>query len=150
MERRMVRICSAGDQLPDLVRCSQRVLAMIKLTLKDIEANAAQPVDVGVVDLSEEADLGRSHGVVVGQEEFKLEYAACICQSAAPKCLMRLDLPSYGDCEGPSMVTSKYRRLSSWGVAEMPCTLWRANISPGALEFISRRLTARSSDARSP
>jgi hypothetical protein len=56
-------------------------------TLQDIEADAAELVHVGVEDLSEEADLGRRHGVVVGEEELELEDAACssVCQlSAAP------------------------------------------------------------------
>ena len=49
-----------------------------RLTLEDIEADAAQAVDVWVVDLGEEADLGGSHRVVVWQEKLKLEYAAWI------------------------------------------------------------------------
>lgn len=48
-----------------------------RLALENIEANATQPVDVWVVDLGEEADLGRGHGVVVGEEELELEYTAC-------------------------------------------------------------------------
>lgn len=42
-------------------------------TLEDIEADAAQLVDVGVEDLCEEADLGGRHGVVFGKEELELE-----------------------------------------------------------------------------
>jgi hypothetical protein len=47
-----------------------------RLTLEDVEANATQSVNVGVVNLGEEADLGRGHGVVVWEEELKLEHAA--------------------------------------------------------------------------
>jgi hypothetical protein len=46
------------------------------LTLEDIEANAAQPIDVWVVDFGEESDLGRGHGVVIRQEQLELEDAA--------------------------------------------------------------------------
>lgn len=31
-----------------------------------------------MVDLGEEADLGRGHGVVIGEEEFELEDATCV------------------------------------------------------------------------
>jgi hypothetical protein len=49
---------------------------MARLTLQDVEADAAQPVDVWVVDLGKEADLGWGHGVVVWEEQFELEDAA--------------------------------------------------------------------------
>lgn len=48
------------------------------LTLQDIQADSAEAIDVRVVDLGEEADLGWCHGVVVGQEEFELEDAAWV------------------------------------------------------------------------
>jgi hypothetical protein len=60
-----------------------------------------------VIDLGKETDLGRSHGVVVWEEELELEDAAymlLVCNAVPPG---ELDSPSYGDCEGPSMVTSK-------------------------------------------
>jgi hypothetical protein len=47
-----------------------------RLTLENVETNATQSVDVGVVDLGEEADLGRGHGVVVWEEELELKHAA--------------------------------------------------------------------------
>lgn len=46
-------------------------------TLQYIQADSAEAVDVGVVDLGEEADLGGSHGVIVGQEQFELEDSTC-------------------------------------------------------------------------
>lgn len=66
----MVRIWRAGDQLP--VEVSVRP-GHIKLwstwhTLQHIQADASQSVDVGVVNFGEEADLGGSHGVVIGKE----------------------------------------------------------------------------------
>lgn len=45
------------------------------LTLEDVQADSTEAIDVGVVDLGEEADLGWCHGVVVGQEELELEDA---------------------------------------------------------------------------
>lgn len=45
------------------------------LTLQDIQADPAKTIDVGVVDLGEEANLGGSHRIVIGQEEFKSENA---------------------------------------------------------------------------
>lgn len=50
----------------------------MQLTLENVKANAAQPVDVGVVDLGKKANLGRSHGVVVRQEELQLEDTTCM------------------------------------------------------------------------
>lgn len=47
------------------------------LTLQDIQTNAAETINVGVVDLGEEADLGRGHRVVIGKEEFKTEDSTC-------------------------------------------------------------------------
>jgi hypothetical protein len=67
MERRMVRIWRAGDQLPYLSATSGGH-SRGRLTLKHVEANAPQSVDVGVVDLGKEPDLGRGHGVVVWEE----------------------------------------------------------------------------------
>lgn len=46
------------------------------LVLEDVQADAAQPVDVRVVDLGDEAHLGRGHGVVLGQEQLQFEEAA--------------------------------------------------------------------------
>ena len=48
----------------------------VRPTLEDVEADAAESVDVGVVDLGEEAHFRRCHGVVVWEEELKLEDAA--------------------------------------------------------------------------
>lgn len=79
----MVRICSAGDQLPKCVRLAKVVARdCSQLTLEDVQTDAAQSVDVGVVDLGEEADLGRGHGVVIGEKELELEDAAWSCQPA--------------------------------------------------------------------
>jgi hypothetical protein len=78
MERRMVRICRAGDQLPtgSLSALPSIFPVNSMLTLQDVQADAAELVDVWMVDLGEESDLGGSHGVVVGKEELELEGAA--------------------------------------------------------------------------
>lgn len=71
----MVRIWRAGDQLPEL-SAGMAQMCTVKPTFQHIQANATEPVDVWVVYLSEESDLGRGHGVVVGKEKLKLEDAA--------------------------------------------------------------------------
>jgi hypothetical protein len=76
IERRMVRIWRAGDQLPGAVSGEMRGNVKTTLTLEDVEADATQSVDVGVVDLGQEAHLGRGHGIVVWEEELELEDAA--------------------------------------------------------------------------
>ena len=47
------------------------------VVLQNVQADATQPVDVGVIDASQEAYPRRAHGVVVGQEELEVELAAC-------------------------------------------------------------------------
>lgn len=44
-------------------------------TFQDVEADAAKLVDIGVEYLGEEADLGRCHGIIVGEEQLQLECA---------------------------------------------------------------------------
>lgn len=46
-------------------------------TLQDVQADSTEFVNVGVVDLGQESDLWRCHGVVVWQEELELEYSSC-------------------------------------------------------------------------
>jgi hypothetical protein len=106
MERRMVRIWRAGDQLPYLSATSDGH-SRGRLTLEHVEANAPQSVNVGVVDLGEKADLGRGHGVVVREEQLELEDAAWMMSVPQERPSLAPDSPSYGDCEGPSIVTSK-------------------------------------------
>lgn len=56
-------------------------LRITELTLEHVEADSAELVDIRVVDLGEEADLGRRHGVIVGEEELELEYTTCLLVS---------------------------------------------------------------------
>jgi hypothetical protein len=46
-----------------------------RLTLQHVKANAAELVDVGVVDLGEETDLWGRHWVIIWEEEFEVEDA---------------------------------------------------------------------------
>ena len=48
-------------------------------TLQNIQAYAAELIDVGMIDLCQEADLWWCHGVIVWEEEFELEDAT-LCQ----------------------------------------------------------------------
>ena len=50
----------------------------LPLFLEDVEADAAKLVNVGVVDLGSEKNLGRDHGVLIWQEEFAVENATLI------------------------------------------------------------------------
>lgn len=45
------------------------------LTLQHVKADAAELVDVGVVDLGEETDLGGRHWVIIWEEEFEVKDA---------------------------------------------------------------------------
>ena len=46
------------------------------LTLQNVKADTAKLVNVGVVDLGQEAHLGGCHWIFLGQEEFKFEDTA--------------------------------------------------------------------------
>lgn len=84
MERRIVRIWRAGDQLS--TNCVSFVSSSIlptrsdrcmRPTLQHIETDATKLVHIWVEDLGEETDFGWSHGIVVGEEKFELEDTAC-------------------------------------------------------------------------
>ena len=109
MERRIVRIWSAGDQLPDTVSFANEAYRHAEHTLEHIKTDATETINIGVVDAREETDLWRSHGVVFGEEELGLEHTTCLLCQYLSRNLRGLnsDLPSYGDCDGPSIVTSK-------------------------------------------
>lgn len=77
--------------------------------------------DIRMVDLGQEPDFGRCHWVFFRKEELKLEFSVwryvikCYRKSRSKRCVRWKGLPS-----GPSMVTSKYLRLSSCGKACIP------------------------------
>lgn len=74
------------------------------LTLQDIQTDTTQTIDVGVIDLGQEADFGWGHRIIVWQEEFKSEDTTCIksvSTSIRHEDLVTASLPSYGDCAGP-------------------------------------------------
>ena len=55
-------------------------------TLQHIQADATEPVDVGVIDLRQEADFGWGHGIVVWEEEFELEDTTLMTVLAKERC----------------------------------------------------------------
>jgi hypothetical protein len=52
-------------------------------TLEDVKTDTAELIDIGMIDLGQEANLGRSHGVVVWEEELELEDASYRRKSAS-------------------------------------------------------------------
>lgn len=46
------------------------------VVLENIQADAAESVDVGVIDAGQEAYPRWAHGIVVGEEELEIELAA--------------------------------------------------------------------------
>jgi hypothetical protein len=71
MDRRIVRICKAGDQLPassevSQINYTQRLhKETIQHTLQDVQTDTPQLVNIWVVDLCEKPDLRWSHGIVI-------------------------------------------------------------------------------------
>ena len=61
-------------------------------TLQDVQTNSTETVDVGVIDLGKEADLGWSHGVVVGQEQLELEDSAWLVSEDGRSSRLKLGL----------------------------------------------------------
>lgn len=47
---------------------------MVLRTFQNIQTDAAELVDIRVVDLCEEANLWRRHRVIIGEKEFEPEY----------------------------------------------------------------------------
>jgi hypothetical protein len=105
MERRIVRICRAGDQLPMPVSFILYPLSRVMPTLQNVQADAAELVDVWVVDLGKEADFGWCHGVVIRKEELELEGTACEMCISCRQCNSRSGYSSHS-----RMVTAKGRR----------------------------------------
>jgi len=66
-----------------------------------------------MVYFGEESNLGRGHGVVIWQEQLKLEDTTYTQSEDRTYGFFGLISPSYGDWVGPCIETSKYRRLSS-------------------------------------
>jgi Fe-S-cluster-containing dehydrogenase component len=53
----------------------QCVSACPTFVLEDVEADAADAVDVGMIDLAEEVNLRRHHRIVLRQEQLETEHA---------------------------------------------------------------------------
>ena len=73
MDSKIVRICKAGDQLPLNISILLLSLKICWLTLQYIQTDTAKLIDVGVIYFCEKSNLGWSHGIVVWEEQFKLE-----------------------------------------------------------------------------
>jgi len=69
----MVRIWSAGDQLPIYLSCIHTEGLEWSLTLQNVKADTTELVDVGVVYFREKPNFGRSHWVVIWKEQLKLK-----------------------------------------------------------------------------
>lgn len=62
-------------------------MILISLTLQNIQTDATQFVNVGMVDLGKESNLWWGHRIVVWEKELELEYTACGCQCELLSCL---------------------------------------------------------------
>jgi hypothetical protein len=85
IDRRMVRICSAGDQLPVLRLATWNTDKQMcfwdtgyRHTLKDVETDTTELVDVWMVYLGQKPDLWWGHGIIVREEEFELKNTTCV------------------------------------------------------------------------
>lgn len=81
-----MRIWRAGDQLSACLSASGQLTPGVAHTFQNIEADATELIDVRVEDLGQEANLGRSHRIVLGQKQLKLEYPAYNSLSLADTC----------------------------------------------------------------
>ena len=75
MDKRIVLICSAGDQLPVNISSEHRAPEALR-TFQDVEADSSQFVDIRVVYLCEESDFGWIHGIIIGEKQLQFENAA--------------------------------------------------------------------------
>lgn len=49
----------------------------VAVDLEDVKTNASKPVNIRVVDFREESNLGRSHGILLRQEQLELVHTPC-------------------------------------------------------------------------
>ncbi|KAI0564068.1 ubiquitin conjugating enzyme E2 [Gracilaria domingensis] len=69
---RVIRVWS-GKQRLDGEQDGSNLQGWAPLVLENVEADAAETIDVRVVDAGEKANFGRGHGVVFREEELELE-----------------------------------------------------------------------------
>lgn len=74
---RIIRVRSTEESL-DRQEDSSDLKGGRPVILEDIEANTTKLIDVWVEDLGEESNLGRSHWIIVGEEELEAENTALI------------------------------------------------------------------------
>ena len=79
-----------------------------------------EQTDIWVIDLRQEAHLGRCHWVFLRQKELQFKLSFCIIDKDMTGIRSFSHSLSNGLPPGPSIITSKYLRLSSWGRAETP------------------------------
>jgi hypothetical protein len=88
--------------------------------------------DVWMINLGQKSDLGRIHRVLLRQEQLQLEHATYTTKHGT--IIHTTHLPSNGDPPGPAIVTSKYRKLSSCGDAEIPGAGSAASLSVSCIQ----------------
>lgn len=73
IESSIVRICSAGDQLP--LQCENLCPSSKagQLTLQNVQAYPTELVNIRMVYFGQEANLWGSHGIVVREKKLELE-----------------------------------------------------------------------------
>ena len=71
--------------------------------------------DIGVIDLRQEAHLWRCHGVFLRQKKLQFKFSRYIKDKGISGIKIFSHSPSNGLPSGPSIITSKYLRLSSCG-----------------------------------
>ena len=59
-------------------------------TLEDIQADPSKPVNIGMVDLRQESNLRRGHGVIFRQEQLKVKDSTWLTISGHPELYVTL------------------------------------------------------------
>merc|ERR1719482_2476193 len=77
VRERVVRIRRAQQRL-DAQQYRPDLQGWAPLVLQDIQTDAAEPVNVRMVNFSQEPNLRRRHGILLGQEELQLKDAVLI------------------------------------------------------------------------
>lgn len=88
IDSKTVRICNAGDHLSGRLNTNDLKYSIsitrILETFQDIQADAPEFIDVRMIDFREEPDFWRSHGIIIWQKQFQIEfptYKGCLITS---------------------------------------------------------------------
>lgn len=71
-------LCGSGERETSCLTKSQILQVIVSdglPTLQNVQTDTTEAINVGVIDLGQEADLGRGHGIVVGQEQLEPKYS---------------------------------------------------------------------------